>query len=599
MENSLHGRALLELGLEERPDAVQNPWGLAWETAEQTRQPLRPGTTATEMFDKLGTGATLLILGAPGSGKTTTLLQLTRDLLNRADHDPNHAIPIVLNLSSWILGQSVANWLVEDLHLRYQVPKVIGKRWIEQQTLTLMLDGLDEVAVSRQTAFVDAINQFSQTYGHTEIVVCSRIKDYDALSSRLQFQGAIFIQPLANDQVQTYLAQAGDELAGLQEVLPLDRQLQELVTSPLMLSIMTIAYRGMSTTELLHLTLTEDQIQPLFAAYADRMFQRQGKHQPYTQKQATEWLRWLSLRMFLNSQTIFAIEQMQPTLFQYWWQLWIYRFGVGLSLGTVYGLLFGFMYRSVIAAPIVSIIALPTVSNLFSEELFWQNTFFQYLAQALLSLQFAPLLGVSLALLGTLPAALLGGLDEIRPIETLRWSWRRLGWLGGAIPLGLLIVLQGKGIGFILSLSLSLVFSFGLVSANVEDKTVPNEGIWRSAANASYLLLLAELSVVLQIWWFFDHQNLLFPELGFGFSVGLVFILRSKPVSAGVALVQHLVLRTILWLSGATPRNYGRFLNYATRCILMQQVGSSYVFIHRLLLEHFARVTIDRDLQQL
>ena len=43
----------------------------------------------------------LLILGAPGSGKTTLLLELARDLLTRATHDPTHPIPVVFPLSTW------------------------------------------------------------------------------------------------------------------------------------------------------------------------------------------------------------------------------------------------------------------------------------------------------------------------------------------------------------------------------------------------------------------------------------------------------------------------------------------------------------------
>lgn len=52
-----------------------------------------------DVFDEVG-GA-LLILGAPGTGKTTLLLELARDLLDRAEHDPTHPIPVVFPLSSW------------------------------------------------------------------------------------------------------------------------------------------------------------------------------------------------------------------------------------------------------------------------------------------------------------------------------------------------------------------------------------------------------------------------------------------------------------------------------------------------------------------
>ena len=38
------------------------------------------------------------------------------------------------------------------------------------------------------------------------------------------------------------------------------------------------------------------------------------------------------------------------------------------------------------------------------------------------------------------------------------------------------------------------------------------------------------------------------------------------------------------------PCNYDRFLNYAAERIFLRKVGGGYIFIHHLLLEHFARL---------
>jgi predicted NACHT family NTPase len=46
-----------------------------------------------EIFDSIGMGRSLLILGVPGSGKTTMLLELARQLIARAREDVTYLIP--------------------------------------------------------------------------------------------------------------------------------------------------------------------------------------------------------------------------------------------------------------------------------------------------------------------------------------------------------------------------------------------------------------------------------------------------------------------------------------------------------------------------
>src|SRR6266852_732162 len=82
LEKSLHGAALIALGLHEQSDALANPWSLVFQQPHRPAHLLPGGTRITQVYDRAG--GELLILGEPGSGKTTLLLELARDLLNRA-----------------------------------------------------------------------------------------------------------------------------------------------------------------------------------------------------------------------------------------------------------------------------------------------------------------------------------------------------------------------------------------------------------------------------------------------------------------------------------------------------------------------------------
>src|SRR5260370_15398725 len=114
LEKSLHGAALIALGLHEQSDALANPWRLVFQQPHQAAHLLPDGTRITQVYDHAG--GELLILGEPGSGKTTLLLELARDLLNRAGKDDTHPMPVILNLSSWaVKRQHIADWLVQEL----------------------------------------------------------------------------------------------------------------------------------------------------------------------------------------------------------------------------------------------------------------------------------------------------------------------------------------------------------------------------------------------------------------------------------------------------------------------------------------------------
>ncbi len=61
----------------------------------------------------------------------------------------------------------------------------------------------------------------------------------------------------------------------------------------------------------------------------------------------------------------------------------------------------------------------------------------------------------------------------------------------------------------------------------------------------------------------------------------------------GKTCIQHFTLRLILYRDGYIPWNYARFLDYASNRIFLQKVGGGYIFIHRLLLEHFAQMELE------
>ena len=314
LEASLHHRAWLDLGLDWREDAVEHPWDRIVVAPNRPIRTLDKNDSITGVFD--AAQHTLLVLGEPGAGKTTTVLELARDLIARARASAAEPAPVVFALSTWRgQHQNLGDWMTAELGLRYQVPKRVASTWLEEGRLVLILDGLDEVSPEHRPACVAAINAFEQEHHPPGLAVTCRVAEYNALAAKLRLRSAICLQPLTPEQVDRYFRAAGPGLDHLRGALRTDEGLRELARSPLMLSVMTMAWRGPAETAApFGVSETPEQVRNrLFGAYVTAALNRHGKAAgAYAPEQTAGWLAWLARRMKENGLTLFALEHLQP-----------------------------------------------------------------------------------------------------------------------------------------------------------------------------------------------------------------------------------------------------------------------------------------------
>jgi hypothetical protein len=499
------------------------------------------------------------------------LLELARDTITRAEGAPTQPIPVVFNLSSWAeKRQSIAEWLVNELNFKYNIPRRVARPWVENEDLLLLLDGLDEVKLEHRQACVKAINDFRQEHGLTPLVVCSRIADYEALTAQLKLQGAVLLQPLTPQQVDQYLEGAGTELLAVRRTLQHDPTFQELAQTPLMLSIMTLAYRGMSVQDLQSLDTTEARRRHVLGAYVQRMFERRGGDQRYSPEQTIRWLAWLAEKMSQHTQTVFLIERMQPSWLHTSAQRRLYviiaSLIIGLILGLV-GMISGLMWG-----------------------LMYNNPFYGLLGGLLGGLLAGSMFGLLVeqmpGLLGRLPDGQFVVPTDIKPVEVLELSWKQvgtaliLGLLNGLIAARLFGTIAGLLFGLITWLFGGLLLMLNYIET--ETRVVPNQGIRQSATNAVIIGLLSGLLV-----WLIGRP-ILGPVFGLVGLTGVLWGLMFGLLFGGLAVIRHFTLRFILYRSGHIPWYLTRFLDYAAERIFLRKVGGGYIFIHRLLQDYFA-----------
>lgn len=288
LDRSLEHTVRLELGLEERPNAVTDPWAPTVLRPTDGGRHFTPGTTLVQLFQG-EYHRRLLVLGAPGAGKTTQLLELTRDLL-AAVGEAGEPVPVPLLLSRWP-GTSLEEWVLEELASLYRIDRAVARHFLAEGDLTLILDGLDEVPSTRRDQCVQAINSFTAASGSgyplTGLVVSCRNADYEELRGHLGLSGAVFIEPLADEQVLTAL-RGTPGLDNLLRVAEYDATLTSLLSSPLLLSVAVLAYHDSPVDP----ELTLGGRARIFDVYTVRMLERnrglRGQYAPRYEP-ATAW----------------------------------------------------------------------------------------------------------------------------------------------------------------------------------------------------------------------------------------------------------------------------------------------------------------------
>ncbi|NJN16225.1 MAG: NACHT domain-containing protein [Oscillochloris sp.] len=260
----------------------------------------------------------------------------------------------------------------------------------------------------------------------------------------------------------------------------------------------------------------------------------------------------------------------------------------------------------------------------------------------------AAVAGLSAALAGGLYAMLTGGPGfgprRIAVIERVRWSWRRgirtvpigigigaaVGAAIGALVFGPIMLLSLAAAGlpaeilasvpgmsvlgivllFIIVLTFSLSFlgaAFGLIggltgglrAGVVTPLATVGEGLRRSARSAliggacfglaAALVPVGLIGLANAIFSTVENSSVIAPDAQLYAIV--IFATQIAIVGAfsfgGFVIISHWILRLMLAWSGHLPWNVVGLLEEATERGLLRRVGGGYIFLHRVLLDHY------------
>jgi len=609
---------------------------------------LELNTPIIEIFNQDDIGGKLLILGEPGSGKTTELLNLAIALCNNAANSEQVAVPVIFELSAWKGSKPIAQWLAEELKIRDGIDESLTLEWLRQDKIIPLLDGLDELKELKEDG-IEAINQFYQKFRPQHLVICSRLKDYRECQNKLAPKGAICLQPLNDQQIQGYL----EKRKRLQLWQPIKNDpdgLLELARSPLLLNLISVAYQNGFVGKGKRCQTDEEREAyqkecrgDLFDAYIEHQLASKVDNRGYSKAQTKQWLTWLAQRLREERRTDFYIEKMPPTWLETPAQRQKYQLAVVLIYGMIVGLIVGLIVGVIVG--LIGVLILGLTGGLDKIELTgvislshakiqnWMiggligglivgviyGVTYGDIEELIVGLIAGLILGVAYGLILGLIYGLIGLLilrpDEIELKEAISLNTAKMqNWLiyGGiyGLILGLIYgvisevihVLTHELISRLISRLMGVLVG-GLIYGGIYGVI---GGLMGGLMGGLIGGLMGGLKAVIRVRKYPSHGIrksakkaiiisifsfpagvlcLVLPNLISGIAIALILGIFG---GGGLAWIQHFVLRVILYQSGAIPWNYADFLDYADELDLIDRVGGRYRFYHDLLREHFA-----------
>ncbi len=632
LEKSLYNKVMITLGIKKRHNQTRLNSARIW-TQQNTNELLPKETKLLEVFDENKNN--LLILGNAGSGKTTELINLAKNLIQRAKEDESLPIPIIVNLSSYHKKQSLEKWLINELKTFYGIPKRITKYWLANDQLLLLLDGLDEVKQELRSQCVSQINNFCENTIHS-VVVCSRINDYKSLNTKLNFSTQVVLQPLNIEQIQGYLnhVDKNNQYQALRQLINTDTEFQELVNTPFMLNVSVLAYQGKKTEDIKQLNTITEHRNYILDEYIIRTLQIPNE---YTEKQNLTWLHNLSSIMYKNSLSVFSFLDVGSKILTKISHKVIYSVS---SIFVIYILcLFTLTYNNFqmdildISTQIICIILsiLITLINqsikLKTLQMFsFKSMVFSIFQLMTILLLFSYILDINggiiqiIFILGLILFIIIANILMIYLLifdkDNNFMSFLPNDWAVILILIFLLLVLpllikiSKQSIGSnsfnnFISVFKSF-FLFGVVGGIAHSITYAFSGKVNNTNLVPTIKTHMHAFFVNVFFVFFCFCVIgVFQKRDFNTVITIEMLLMAFYfvfLIYSVDLVKYAVLKTVIKIFNIFPFDIENFLNYSTKNIILRQVGNGYIFIHRLLLEHFASLTnkdIDRLAQEI
>ncbi|GAB4206602.1 MAG: hypothetical protein Fur006_63800 [Coleofasciculaceae cyanobacterium] len=262
----------------------------------------------------LAKNTNLMVVGKPGSGKTTYLQRVVTEC--NAGNLQAHRIPVLIKLREFVEdGREVAYSLERYLERCWRLSQAEIQLVLERGRALVLLDGLDEVMGEDGKNIAKEIKRFARAYPQMQVIVTCRTQSQESRFERFDYvEVADFnepqVQAFAEHWFKTVMGEESPGLAKAREFLGLlfleeNKPIRDLAITPILLSLTCAVFHQTGKFYSKRSKLYEEGLELLLKHWDERRgIERDEIYRDLSVERKLELLSYLAVKKFEQPQYV-------------------------------------------------------------------------------------------------------------------------------------------------------------------------------------------------------------------------------------------------------------------------------------------------------